>query len=56
MKNDTMIYNESTELEITDLAIVSGGGFLDVVEGVLSIPGRIPEEAEKIWDVILDLF
>ena len=56
MKNDTMIYNESTELEITDLEIVSGGGFLDVVEGVLSIPGRIPEEAEMIRVVILDLF
>ena len=51
MKNNT-----STELEFTDLEMVSGGNILDVAEEVLRIPERIPDEMEKIWDTFWDLF
>ena len=51
MKNNT-----STELEFTDLEMVSGGDILDVTDDVLKIPERIIDDAVVIWDTIWDMF
>lgn len=60
MKNNTMIYNTSTELELTDLEMVSGGVVIEAAEEVLDSASNVLDEAKnvakKIWDYFSDLF
>ena len=50
----------STELGFTDLEMVSGGNIgeeiWDTAVGVADIPNTIKEEAQKVLEIIWDLF
>lgn len=60
MTDHTMRKMASTELGFTDLEMVSGGNIgeeiWDTAVGVADIPNTIKEEAQKVLEIIWDLF
>ena len=60
MTDNTMRKMASTELELTDLEIVSGGNIgeaiWDTAEEAADIPNKIKEEAKKVLEIIWDMF